>query len=319
MPLVAKLASRETVRENAGLYVAGHQRRKNGTLRSMSKQKRRWDTAQLETGSNRLIDRVPAWVAGEGALVAVFLVLAVVAAFVPRPHPLPDFDGIDQVAERKQAFFKYMTPLVESENERIQKERRLLLKIAGRLAENAQPGVLDRNRLAHLAAKYDLSWPVENWTEALSALLRRVDTVPAGLVLAQAAEESGWGRSRFARQGNNLFGHWCYARGCGIVPAGRDTGAAHEVAAFDSVRNSVRRYLYNLNTHPAYRPFRQLRQAERQAGHEPRALVLAAGLGNYSQRGESYVADIRSIIRTNERLIERAIKNSGQDTEAISG
>ena len=317
--MVAKLASRETARENAGLYVASRPRRKNGKLTAMSKRKRRWDTAQLAAGSKRLIDRVPAWAAGEGALVAVFLVLAVAAAFVPRPQPLPDFGAIEQVAERKQAFFEYMTPLVETENGRIQKERRQLLKIAGRLANDRQPSILDRNRLAHLAVKYDLSWPVDDWSEALSTLLRRVDTVPAGLVLAQAAEESGWGRSRFARQGNNLFGHWCYARGCGIVPAGRDTGAAHEVAAFDSVRDSVQRYLYNLNTHPAYRPFRQLRQAERQAGHEPRALVLAAGLGNYSQRGENYVADIRSIIRTNERLIDRAIKNSGQDTEAISG
>src|SRR5690625_1698263 len=179
----------------------------------MSKRKRRWDTAQLAAGSKRLIDRVPAWAAGEGALVAVFLVLAVAAAFVPRPQPLPDFGAIEQVAERKQAFFEYMTPLVETENGRIQKERRQLLKIAGRLANDRQPSILDRNRLAHLAVKYDLSWPVDDWSEALSTLLRRVDTVPAGLVLAQAAEESGWGRSRFARQGHNLVGERRHGKG----------------------------------------------------------------------------------------------------------
>jgi|SRR5690625_3344939 len=276
-------------------------------------------TRRLTAGRPGLTDRVPAWAAGEGALIAAFFVLAVIAAVMPRPQPLPDFGAIEQAAERKQAFFTYMTPLVETENRRIEKERRQLLKIADRLAQDRQPGVVDRNRLAHLAAKYDLSWAVDDWSETLSALLRRVDTVPVGLVLAQAAEESGWGRSRFARQGNNLFGHWCYAKGCGIVPAQRVADAAHEVAAFDSVRHSVERYLYNLNTHPAYRHFRQLRRSERQAGHEPRALVLAEGLSGYSQRGNDYVADIRSIIRTNERLIDRAIKNSGRDPEAMSG
>src|SRR5690625_5634171 len=251
----------------------------------MSKRKRRWDTAQLAAGSKRLIDRVPAWAAGEGALVAVFLVLAVAAAFVPRPQPLPDFGAIEQVAERKQAFFEYMTPLVETENGRIQKERRQLLKIAGRLANDRQPSILDRNRLAHLAVKYDLSWPVDDWSEALSTLLRRVDTVPGGLVLAQAAEGSGWGRSRFARQGKNLFGEWCYARGGGIVPAGRDTGAAHEVAAVESVRDSVQRYLYNLNTHPAYRPFRQLHLSDRQTGQCPRALMWSTVAGYCAEYG----------------------------------
>jgi uncharacterized FlgJ-related protein len=134
---------------------------------------------------------------------------------------------------------------------------------------------------------------------ALAALLQRVDTLPVSLVLAQAAIESGWGTSRFAREGNNLFGQWCFDPGCGLVPAARRTGARHEVAAYASVNDSIDAYLLNINTHSAYRDLRELRARARAEGREPTGLELATGLRSYSERGELYVQDVRSIIRGN--------------------
>ena len=125
------------------------------------------------------------------------------------------------------------------------------------------------------------------------------------LALVQAATESGWGRSRFALEGNNLFGHWCYEPGCGLVPARRNQGAAHEVAAFDSISESVSRYLHNLNTHAAYAPLRAIRARLRQQDEPPTAMALADGLVLYSERRDEYVDEIKSVIRVNRPIIAR--------------
>jgi Bax protein len=178
--------------------------------------------------------------------------------------------------------------------------------------------LMDRYWMRRLAAEYDLEWPGTSREETLAVLERRVDIVPEALALVQAAKESGWGRSRFARLGNNLFGHWCYVRGCGLVPARRNTDASHEVAAFESVRQSVRRYLNNLNTHDSYLPLRRIRAAEREAGLRPRALTLADGLIRYSERRQAYVDEIKQIIRSNRDLIREALGDAGPPTEAVA-
>ncbi|MEX0914821.1 MAG: glucosaminidase domain-containing protein, partial [Wenzhouxiangellaceae bacterium] len=156
-----------------------------------------------------------------------------------------------------------------------------------------------------LAEEYDVDWERDDRLESVAMLERRVDAVPVSLALVQAATESGWGRSRFAVEGNNLFGHWCYRRGCGLVPERRNTGAAHEVAAFDSVSASVRRYLHNLNTHAAYAPLRAIRARLRDNGESPSAMALADGLTRYSERREEYVDEIKTVIRVNRPIIEK--------------
>lgn len=255
----------------------------------------------------------PRW-ASEGVVLLAVVLVALYALLRPETNaPLPDFGQIERAEERKAAFFEFLAPIVAAENERVLAQRRQLLAIAPKVDDGQRLGPLERRWMKKLAAEYELAWPGESRTETLALLLRRVDTVPVPLALVQAAKESGWGRSRFARQGNNLFGHWCYASGCGIVPEHRDSGAGHEVAAFDSVRGSVRRYINNLNTHPSYLPLRQIRQAEREAGVEPRALTLADGLIRYSQRREAYVEEIKQIIRVNRGIIGQAI------AEAIAG
>ena len=130
-------------------------------------------------------------------------------------------------------------------------------------------------------------------------LLRRVDVVPPSLALAQAANESAWGTSRFARDGNNYFGQWCFEQGCGLVPKRRDEGRAHEVATFSSPVESVERYMANLNTHDAYRPLRERREQLRESEAPITGIQLAAGLEKYSERGEEYIAELRSMIRFN--------------------
>ncbi|MFW5816637.1 MAG: glucosaminidase domain-containing protein [Wenzhouxiangella sp.] len=248
------------------------------------------------------------WWAAIGLLLLGVVIFAVYKSLQPERLDLPDFSQIEQVDERKAAFFEFLAPIVAAENQRVLAQRERLLMLAEQLEADQALSPLHRRWMGELAADYELDWPGEARAQTLAALLRRIDTVPLPLALVQAAKESGWGGSRFAREGNNLFGQWCYTPGCGIVPTQRATDARHEVAAFDSVRQSVRRYVNNLNTHPSYRPLRELRQAERRAGRTPTALTLADGLILYSERREAYVEDIKAILVANSDLIVEAIR-----------
>jgi Bax protein len=129
--------------------------------------------------------------------------------------------------------------------------------------------------------------------------LSRVDVVPEGLALAQAANESAWGTSRFARDYRNFFGLWCFTEGCGVKPRQASAESTHQVAAFDSVRAGVAYYLLTLNSHPAYAALRARRQDLRVAGQAVTGDALAAGLLRYSERGQDYVDEIKQMIRGN--------------------
>jgi len=243
----------------------------------------------------------------------VVVALALSALYRVEREPLPDFSAIDTVAARKAAFFAFLAPIVVEENARVLAQRQRLLEIESRIASGDPLSPAERRWLRSLAAEYGLQWPGDSRAETLATLARRVDVVPEPLALVQAAKESGWGRSRFAREANNLFGHWCYSPGCGVVPAQRRAGMNHEVAAFDSVRQSVRRYINNLNSHDSYRPLREIRAAERAAGRFPRALALADGLVRYSERRAAYVEEIKQIIRANRGLIQDALAGASID------
>ncbi|MEM0954566.1 MAG: glucosaminidase domain-containing protein [Pseudomonadota bacterium] len=133
--------------------------------------------------------------------------------------------------------------------------------------------------------------------DALPVLRRRLGVLPESLVLAQAAIESGWGSSRFARQANNLFGQWCYQAGCGLVPARRRAGATHEVRSFETIEAAIDAYYRNLNTNPVYKPVRDIRE---NADTSPSGLELAAGLELYSELGDAYIEKVRKLIRSND-------------------
>jgi len=203
------------------------------------------------------------------------------------------------VEQKKQAFFARMKPLVEMENERIIEQREALLEMRA----DKSLGWMQKRTLKALAEEYEIELAEEPGAAEVNRLLSRVDVVPVDMALVQAANESSWGESRFAIEGNNYFGQWCYSKGCGIVPKERTAGATHEVRRFDGVLDSVRAYMNNINTTRAYASFRKLRMEQRQRRQKLDAVHLALGLKSYSERGMAYVKTIQAMIRSNRELI----------------
>lgn len=217
---------------------------------------------------------------------------------------LPDFSSYANVDKRKRAFFEFLRPIARSVNDEIRAIRRRLKDLAGEVAEG-ELARSDRIWVREMADRYRVEKAERPLREVAAGLLRKVDVIPVSLVLAQGAKESAWGRSRFAKEGNNLFGEWCFSPGCGMVPRQRDSGKTHEVEVFPSVRAAVASYVHNLNSHPEYRQLRGIRASLRQAGRPVSGMALAAGLHGYSAQGSDYVASVRAIIRYN-RLGEEA-------------
>lgn len=199
-------------------------------------------------------------------------------------------------AARKAAFLRMLLPIVLAENELLRAERRFL---EATFAKGALDAAVEPGRsVAGLARRYRVAGDLDD-PEMREVLLRRVDEVPVALVLAQAANESGWGTSRFAREANNLFGIWTWDSDEGVVPERRRAGQRHRVRIYDDLRASVHSYLRNLNVGHAYTELRKQRAALRAAGKPPDARLLAAALGAYSERGEVYVAEIQQMIEAN--------------------
>lgn len=232
------------------------------------------------------------------AIGAVSLLLLGWRNWPAQPLPaLPDFSQYEDIDARKEAFFGYFLPLVEMRNSEILKLRADLL----RLRENIDNlSGRQQRQVVQLAEDYEIEAFDVTEPGDWDTLLRRVDVVPPSLALAQAANESGWGLSRFAQEGNNYFGHWCYVEGCGLIPDSRPAGARHEVAAFDSPAQSVQRYIRNLNSHDAYRDLRLKRSELRENDELITGLELAEGLTQYSQRGQAYIRELQAMIRFNE-------------------
>lgn len=214
-------------------------------------------------------------------------------------HQLPDFGAIEHIPTRKRAFFDYLRPAVEYQNQLI-RERRLILKgIEIRLTQGAGLTPTQTRYMGLVRQRYRID-PQLTDTEALALLMRRMDTIPVSMVLAQAALESAWGQSRFAREGNNLFGQWCFSKGCGLVPGARTNGASHEVKRFDSVAEAVSAYFENINAYYRYSGIRDIREAARKAGRPLLGYDMVAGLESYSSRGQDYIRELRHIIRSNK-------------------
>ncbi|WP_217706551.1 glucosaminidase domain-containing protein [Salinivibrio sp. EAGSL] len=234
-------------------------------------------------------------------LIGMAIVAVAITILISRQQPkaplVPDFQSFAAGAERKQAFFDYFTPVVNTINNQIRADRTALL--AWHARKNALSS-RETKRVQALANQYELAdFDVSqeaNWM----ALIQRVDIIPPSLVLAQAANESAWGTSRFAREGNNYFGQWCFSKGCGLVPKQRTEGKTHEVAAFEGPQASVESYINNLNTHAAYQGLREIRARLREQNKTLSGAVLANGLGRYSERGQAYVEELQAMIRHNQ-------------------
>lgn len=205
-----------------------------------------------------------------------------------------DMGEVTDVAMRKSLFIRTVLPLVLRVNEEVMAERARVERILAHARAGGGIGPEDEAWLADRARWYRVE------IGDTSALLERMDVVPPSLALAQAAEESGWGTSRFAREGNALFGQWTTDPTVkGLVPLARADNATHRVRAFDRLLDAVRAYVRNLNTHPAYADLRAARRAAREAGTPLNGEDLAGTLLSYSERGAEYVETLRLIIRAN--------------------
>ncbi len=217
----------------------------------------------------------------------------------------PDFTAFTNVKEKKHAFFSYLKPGIELENQRILKERERLIRIQQDLLKGSVSET-DIEDARHLGRLYQVELAGNSISEQwLDEMLHRADLIPEALVLTQAANESAWGTSRFARTAQNYFGQWCYSKGCGVVPLQRSEGMTHEVAKFSSVQESIHRYFMNVNRNNAYFDLRQIRFELREDGADllsmSSAMEMSNGLLKYSERGEDYVQDLQAMMRHNEK------------------
>lgn len=201
---------------------------------------------------------------------------------------------IEDVKVRKEMFISTLLPLILRTNEEIMRDRTRLAHLLGRLDRDIAIADADAIWLNDLAERYGAADPQD--------LVRRVDTISPALALAQAAVESGWGRSRFAREGNALYGQRTWTPGAGIVPAGivpAGGDADFAVRSFAHMLDSVRAYAHNLNSHDAYADFRAARARQHHLG-EPQPRRLAATLVVYSEKPTEYIAALRDVISGND-------------------
>ena len=196
----------------------------------------------------------------------------------------PSFSSIENTVVRKEVFFNYLLPVIYQKNAEIIALRSSILN-----------NELSASELDKLAKKYRIEKPTSK-----EDLLLVIDILPPSLVLAQAANESNWGRSRFAEDFNNYFGIWCFKKGCGVVPNKRDKNASHEVASFKSLKECIDYYVLNINRSYAYEDLRLLRKEQREDSNAITGILLADGLANYAYPGNEYIDSIKSVIQYNQ-------------------
>ena len=211
------------------------------------------------------------------------------------------------VAQKKEIFYRFILPLAVHANEMVLDRRERMQQIDTKLANGNALSAEELDglramavtlRIANREKAEKMNDPAE-LRQVIDEALYKLDVIPAGLVLGQAAYESGYGTSRFAVKGNALFGQWTYG-GKGLVPEQqRKELGDHRIAAYDWPFDSVRGYFINLSSHPAYEEFRRLR-ADMKADNKPlSSMELAEGLKSYSERGQKYVDTLKGIMRVN--------------------
>ncbi len=211
----------------------------------------------------------------------------------------PDFGSFTDVKQKKQAFADFFIPIIKQHNSLQLERRQEVIKLNTHWESEQRLSASQMKTLKKLCTDYRVDDGLSE-NEQLQVLMRRVNIIPPSMVLAQAATESAWGTSRFARKGNNYFGQWCFTTGCGIVPSQRNSGAKHEIAVFTNAYESVRAYYYNINTYPPYKPFRALRQQQWEKQGKLDSIELVTGLMQYSERREEYVHELQAFIRYNK-------------------
>jgi Bax protein len=195
---------------------------------------------------------------------------------------------IESTTKRKEFFIQIILPLILKENNNIKIDRKRLFSIINKNSNSN----LEKKWLLKKYKQYGIP------SKDLSVLKIRMDEIPVSLALAQAAKETGWGTSRFAQEGNALFGQWTWS-GEGLKPKDSDKDQGHKVMKFNVLQASVRAYQRNLNTHSSYKAFREARAKLRDQGEDLDSLILVNYLNEYAETGEKYVDVLQKIIKQN--------------------
>jgi Bax protein len=199
-----------------------------------------------------------------------------------------DLNEIESVRLKKDTFIKIVLPLIVAENEKILSDKdKLKLILVKKFTTDEEKQWLRQKLLEYKVKKGDMK-----------ELTIRIDTIPISIALAQAAKESGWGTSRFALEGNAIFGQWTWS-GQGIAPLNREDNKKHKILKFPILRASVKAYQNNLNTHKSYSKFREKRLSLREKNKIVSGLDLTDTLENYAQTGSEYIKIINQIIKQN--------------------
>jgi len=195
---------------------------------------------------------------------------------------------IENTKKRKEFFIQIVLPLILQENNNIKLDRKRLFSIINKSNNTS----IEKKWLNKKYKQYGIP------SKDLSILKIRMDEVPVSLALAQAAKETGWGTSRFAQEGNALFGQWTWS-GEGLKPKEADENEGHKVMKFNVLQASVRAYQRNLNTHSTYKGFRLARAQLRDSGKPLDSIILSEHLNEYAETGEQYVEILKKIIKQN--------------------
>lgn len=206
---------------------------------------------------------------------------------------------LDFLSENKKDFVKTLLPLISYENQNILLERSKLETIKAFLSYNRTLSSSDLNFINRISKKYRFKSKGKHKLDVVNELLELVDVIPNSIVLAQAANESGWGTSRFATEYNALFGEYTYDFSNGVVPLLREEGETHLVKSFESFNKSVQSYFNNLNSHRAYKDFRDVRKIMRNNNNFDNVKLLVNELDTYAA-DEKYIYTINSIIEDNK-------------------
>ncbi|MCK5663713.1 MAG: glucosaminidase domain-containing protein [Thiotrichaceae bacterium] len=200
----------------------------------------------------------------------------------------------------KKIFIEKLIPYIDKENTRLKQTRKQLWKINQQLDSGTTLTEKSQSWIKKIAKKYRVKGNPLTKPQARKELLSKVDIIPSSLTLAQAANESAWGKSRFATEANNLFGIWTYDESKGLKPKNRDPEKKHLVRIFDHYGESVSYYMHTLNSHPAYKKLRDIRQQQRQNELILDGFEMADGLEKYSAKGDLYIKLIQQLILQNK-------------------
>ena len=219
--------------------------------------------------------------------------------YLPILSSLPsDFDQLQDVKLKKKLFYLITLPIIHESNRLILEDREMVINIEKKFLR-ADLNENEVNETVRLAGKYKLDYSTID-LKLFRDLKQRINIIPVSLALAQAIVESGWGQSRFALEGNALYGQWTTNEQKGIIPEDRDEDKTHAVRKFENLQQSVQAYMHNINTHRAYYSFRVVRRIAERVQYTDPISAKVKFLAAYAEIGQEYVDKLELIIESNK-------------------